>query len=143
MRTFALALALVASAASAQTVCDRATSQAALTACAEDELARSDAELNAVYSQTLRSLSRGGVVELRAAQRAWIRFRDLDCETVRSASEGGSIAPYELARCLTEHTTARTATLRARYPGSAPHGGGSISKHGGGSGEDPTRTPRR
>ena len=115
MRTVALALALLALAASGQAQCDETTSQAALTACAQDALDHADAELNAVYAQTLKALSGRGVVELRAAQRAWIRFRDLDCETVRSASEGGSIAPYELARCLTDHTTARVTTLRARY----------------------------
>ena len=128
MITPALALGLVASAPSAQIVCEQGTSQAALAACAEVELARSDVELNDVYARTIRSLSRDDVAELRAARRAWIRFRDLDCETVGSASEGGSVAPYELARCLTEHTTARTATLRARYQGSAPRGGGPDSQ---------------
>ena len=51
---------------------------------------------------------------LRAAQRAWIAFRDADCTSVvarfGSASQGGTAAAW----CRLEHDALRAVTLRAR-----------------------------
>lgn len=70
-----------------------------------------DAELNAAYREIMAQASPAGRHRLRAAQRAWITFRDLDC-TARAGSRGGSFHPAALSLCLEAATDARTATLR-------------------------------
>jgi uncharacterized protein YecT (DUF1311 family) len=71
-----------------------------------------DAELNAVWAKILNEASPGGRVRLRAAQRAWIAFRDADC-AARAGSRGGSFHPAAQALCLEQVTDARTETLKA------------------------------
>jgi len=54
---------------------------------------------------------RSNSTRLRAAQRAWIAFRDLDCQA-RAGSRGGSFHPAALQLCLERLTDERTATLK-------------------------------
>lgn len=44
------------------------------------ELAASDAELNRVYRALSNQLGKEDQAALRASQRAWLSFRDLDCK---------------------------------------------------------------
>ena len=71
-----------------------------------------DRELNQVYAKAMTQASPDGRVRLRAAQRAWITFRDLDCKA-RTGSRGGSFYPAALSLCLEEVTDARTKVLTA------------------------------
>lgn len=70
-----------------------------------------DAELNDVYRRLMATASPDGKVRLRAAQRAWVAFRDLDCEA-RAGSRGGSFHPAAVSLCLETATEERTRTLR-------------------------------
>jgi uncharacterized protein YecT (DUF1311 family) len=85
-----------------------------------------DEALNNVYGQLMAQASSGGRTRLRAAQRAWIRFRDLDC-AARAGSRGGSFYPASLARCLEAATEDRTKTLRAELD--CPEGDMSCAGH--------------
>ena len=49
---------------------------------------------------------------LREAQRAWIRFRDAECDFRTFSSRMGSIYPTLRAGCLEDLTRARTEQLR-------------------------------
>ena len=49
---------------------------------------------------------------LVAAQKAWLVFRDVQCEFEASGSVGGSVHPMIVAQCRAKLTKARTATLR-------------------------------
>ena len=96
----------------AQTVIDRLD-------CAQDVLARADAKLNRMWKRVLAEHPSGGDravhrAEIRASQRAWIKFRDLDCE---AASKIGIPKYWTLNQvsCQIAHTRARTRALRELY----------------------------
>jgi len=86
-----------------------------------EEFHRADGKLNAAYS-ALFNLARNARTKderhaeifesLVAAQRAWIMYRDNDCRYYEVEIEGQLRAPL-VYQCLTEHTRARTARLRA------------------------------
>lgn len=49
--------------------------------------------------------------KLILAQRAWINFRNANCEFERSQFEGGTMAPAIQAGCLAQLTKTRTTQL--------------------------------
>ena len=55
------------------------------------------------------------VEKLRAAEMAWIHYRDLHCDAVKQQYEGGSIAPLEWSTCMTETANHRIAELKSGY----------------------------
>jgi len=79
---------------------------------------RADAELNNVYKQVLSEYAKDTefIEKLKAAQRAWVAFRDAHLESIYPAkdklAEYGSV--YETCRCqvLTDLTKQRTEMLR-------------------------------
>lgn len=74
---------------------------------------------DALLNQNFRELTRGGVLErrdarnLQSAQRAWIRFRDEDCQFYAGVWPG-SRPPYQLAACRHRETRERAAVLSLR-----------------------------
>lgn len=123
-------LALVLAAAQPLTAreCAGATAQMEMTACAEQEFERADAELNRVWRPLVSSAARNDrspdsgrtprdqrseEVILRTAQRAWIAYRDAECEYEGLGERGGSMEPMIVAQCLARLTRARTTELRA------------------------------
>ena len=73
-----------------------------------------DAALNKIYKQLAAKLDGKEKTALRDAQRAWIAFRDKECEYRTIGDDGGSIRPMELAMCARDMTEARAKALRAR-----------------------------
>jgi uncharacterized protein YecT (DUF1311 family) len=71
-----------------------------------------DHALNETYQKVMAKASADGRQRLQAAQRAWIAFRDLDCEA-RAGSRGGSFHPAALSHCLEILTDERTKALQA------------------------------
>ena len=71
-----------------------------------------DRELNDVYRKVLAAASPDGRTRLRAAQRAWIAFRDLDCEA-RAGSRGGSFYPASRLLCLEHLSDRRKGALQS------------------------------
>ena len=92
--------------------CADAQTQSAMNQCAIDEYKKADAELNRVYQQLLPKLEATHQEKLKAAQRAWISFRDADCEYEAFAFEGGSMQPLIRYSCLEAATKTRTNQLR-------------------------------
>jgi uncharacterized protein YecT (DUF1311 family) len=82
-----------------------------LKACEAAELASNDARLNDVYRRLLAGVGAGREAQLRAAERAWINFRDAECDFRTSIEVGGSDAALLRDRCLTELTNDRTESL--------------------------------
>lgn len=108
----ALLLLPVAAPAFAEDDCDRNNqSQMAMNQCAGVDAAKADAELNKVYKQLAAQADGKEKTALRDAQRAWIAFRDKECEYRTIGEDGGSIRPMELAMCAQEMTEARTKAL--------------------------------
>ena len=71
--------------------CDGA--QISMTLCAEYHFIEQDLKLNDEYHELQRNLDGRDLNKLIAAQRAWISFRDLDCDFSTSDVEGGSMEP--------------------------------------------------
>ncbi|WP_421725806.1 lysozyme inhibitor LprI family protein [Bauldia sp.] len=53
--------------------------------------------------------------DLLAAQRAWITFKQKDCDAVAYEWYGGTGANFAVGSCLHDHTVQRTKDLRERY----------------------------
>jgi uncharacterized protein YecT (DUF1311 family) len=112
----ALALAGEASGvAYAADECDSATNQSDMNLCFERVFARTDAALNTAYAKVLKSNSDDakGIALLRAAEHAWIDFRDKDCAFETHSDEGGSIYRTVLAACQIRLTKARIKELQS------------------------------
>ena len=109
--------------------CAAAQSQEERNVCWEDLAHRADAQLTALYraitaAMRRRAGEREGVlkthettalVKLRAAERAWDRYRDLQCQADEQQYEGGLISPSIAAVCLKSVTERRTEELKKTY----------------------------
>lgn len=78
--------------------------------CINDELERQDARLNKVYKEVMALLSPERQKALREAQRAWIKYRDTNCNFYYDP-EGGSLARIKGNACFLEATASRANEL--------------------------------
>lgn len=106
--------------------CDNAVSTYEMNICAEREFDAADAVLNAIYKKALAAIpemasdapydAKGWEAALRASQRAWIAFRDAECEGHTPMFwTGGTGATADIIGCKTSMTEARTKGLQDRY----------------------------
>lgn len=84
--------------------------QQPLNICAAYRYEQSDAELNRLWR--LLEANYRNMETLRAAQRAWITFRDLTCFAEAEGVRGGSIYPLVLNGCLERQTLRRIEDLQ-------------------------------
>jgi uncharacterized protein YecT (DUF1311 family) len=92
--------------------CPGAHTQFDLNRCAALARDRADAELNKAYQQLMKITSGAERAKLRAAQLAWIRFRDAQCDYESIGNKGGSIYPMVASFCLAGVTNDRTKRLQ-------------------------------
>lgn len=94
--------------------CDDATTQLQLDQCAGDAFAKADAALNLTYKNVMARLKSEDETRkaLVGAQKAWLAFRDAECDFEAAGARGGSIQPMVVAQCRTGLTETRTGTLR-------------------------------
>jgi len=119
-RSLLLALSLVLLAASATAGdaddidCSKAMNQNDMNICADKDYQASDKKLNAVYAKVMAALGDENYkTKLKAAERAWVAYRDTECTFETAENEGGSIHPLVYSGCLTKLTNARTKDLQA------------------------------
>ena len=104
--------------------CDNANTQMELNICAGRDYEEADTALNAQWKITREAMveadqaieeadQRGAEKELLAAQRAWITYRDGQCEALGYGYYGGSMRPMVVASCLADMTRKRTEELKA------------------------------
>ena len=119
-RLLATTIGLAVCPAVADESCGDAGTTAAMVACADAALRAADADLNATWKRVVERVRAidgeagdGGdrVGTLRAAQRAWIAFRDAQCALEAAAWYGGTGAPLLQIGCLDRLTRARTGEL--------------------------------
>jgi uncharacterized protein YecT (DUF1311 family) len=114
-------LLLMVQYASAQTVapakplCENAKTQLEINECMAAAYKAADAELNSLYVSLQGKPGAVTSEKLRAAQRAWIKYRDANCDAEAELYEGGSIRPAMYSGCLERVTRARIAELHAIY----------------------------
>lgn len=120
--------------ASAQNPCDEKTiSQRQMADCADFQSKQADAHLNKVYRKALQymtddltrarrqgdkdqaSYEETAISSLKAAERAWISYRDVQCKAAAQQFEGGTIASMIYSQCLTTLTQHRIADLKSIY----------------------------
>ena len=80
---------------------------------AEASFTKADAELNRVYAKVIATLDDESKPELKAAQRAWVAFRDAQATfQMNQEARGGSMAPMIYAGVRASLTKARIAQLK-------------------------------
>ena len=89
--------------------------QNGLNVCANAAYRKADAALNAAYKEIIGRLKGDPATTklLTTAQKAWIAYRDAECDFSSSANAGGSIYPMVRAICLEAQTNERTRELGA------------------------------
>ena len=96
--------------------CPEGRTQFEMNACAAEELNAADSVLNVAYQDLLREIEPERVELLRAAQRAWIRYRDAECDLEASEVGSGSLEPMVHALCLAGLSRRRAAELVKMMP---------------------------
>jgi uncharacterized protein YecT (DUF1311 family) len=101
--------------------CGASGVQSELNECAYSEWQAADAALNGAYTEALATAreidaglpeaEQGAEASLRAAQRAWVAYRDAACETEGYLFKGGSAEPMVVLGCKAALTRARTDDL--------------------------------
>ena len=79
--------------------------------CMAAELKRQDAALNVNYKVLTNQLTPSRRKQLLEAQRAWIRFRDTNCQFYADP-DGGTLASIEANSCVLTMTASRAQELR-------------------------------
>ena len=97
--------------------CPGARTQQELNQCASRAFQKADAELNKLYQQLMKDAGAAEKAKLRAAQLAWIKFRDAHCEYEAFSNTGGSIYPMVYSFCLAELTGQRSEQFRETLKG--------------------------
>jgi uncharacterized protein YecT (DUF1311 family) len=92
--------------------CANATTQFDMNECAGREYKKADAELNKVYQQLMRASAPEEQPKLKAAQLAWLKFRDAQCDYESALNAGGTMYSMVVDYCLADVTQARTKQLR-------------------------------
>jgi uncharacterized protein YecT (DUF1311 family) len=113
--------------------CADAKTQLATNECFGKLFESSDAQLNAAYNHIVNSMKKNlstalqkndqsavtynqtAMNKLLAAQRAWLAYRDANCDSIKFQYEGGSIQPTIWAQCMNETTQQRITTLTTAY----------------------------
>lgn len=85
-----------------------------MTTCIHSELKESDAHLNLVYRRLIDALDQPR--DLRRAQRAWMAFRDTQCDFETGGLKGGSAHSFSRSVCLVKLTEQRIAELEHIQP---------------------------
>ena len=84
-------------------------------ACVDEAFGRVDRELNEVYQRALSATD--DEAGLRASQRAWVAYRDADCDGGLSEAAIGAAKwrTGHVRACRYEKTRLRVAGLRSRF----------------------------
>lgn len=112
LRTLLLVAGLLATTGAARAdECADASDQATMNACAGKALKASDAELNTLYKQIQGRLKDDAdkTKLLVTAQRAWVAYRDAECDFASSGVAGGSAQPMITLECRDDRTKKRVA----------------------------------
>ena len=106
-----------------ETDCKNPQTQMEMTSCEQDRYGEADKALNAQWKTTRAQMAevdenldendRGAEKALLTAQRAWISYRDAQCEAEGFQARGGSMEPMLVAGCLANLSDTRTKELKA------------------------------
>ena len=115
-----LLLMLLTNIAVAAGICASASSSQMVEKCLKQETTKADARLNASYKAVVGELDRmkkdnpgaeNAKMKLVLAQRAWIQYRDNDCDAVYALHIEGSLRGVLYSQCVIDRTNRRTDEL--------------------------------
>jgi len=113
--------------------CAAAKAPAAANDCFAKLYVDSDAQLNVTYNQVVAVMKtlltdaqrhndaaqiahhQAAMDRLLAAQRAWLNYRDLHCDSVKFQYDGGTLSPAAWSQCMAETTQQRISALTNDY----------------------------
>jgi len=95
--------------------CENAGTNADITNCIAHEYEKADAELNHVYKLAFKGLNPKEAYNLKKAQRAWVIYRDAQCNAEYAKWDGGSGGPAAHLGCLYRLTQLRISELHKTY----------------------------
>jgi uncharacterized protein YecT (DUF1311 family) len=110
----AVLLGVSASSWAAQPDCSNAPTQTDMNLCVGKRLKAADDKLNATYRALAAKVSKEGGEQLKKTQRAWLAWRDAQCEFDTMSTRGGSIHSMVQALCIEDLTGAQTKHLDAQ-----------------------------
>ena len=95
--------------------CGAQQNQTEMNACFGRDMNRADGALNAAYAKRIQGMrdDPDGVKLLRAAERAWVDFRERNCVFRAHGEEGGSVYLTMVATCRIKMTEDRTKEIQA------------------------------
>jgi uncharacterized protein YecT (DUF1311 family) len=95
--------------------CEKAGTTADTTRCMSNEYEKADAELNRIYKLAFKALDEKEAENLKKAQRAWIIYRDAQCDAEYAKWGGDSGGPAAHMGCLARLARLRTRELHKTY----------------------------
>jgi uncharacterized protein YecT (DUF1311 family) len=98
----------------AHTDCKKAATQMDMDYCAGLDFKAADAQLNALYRQMMAKYDEADREKLKAAEKAWLAYRDAECDYETASSIGGTIHPMVETMCQTDKTKARIKELKSQ-----------------------------
>lgn len=115
VRLVLLAVAVLATTPVHAQECNDSSNQHELHVCADEAYKKTNAVLNATYQEILGRLKDDEPTRemLVKAQRAWLSFRNAECDFATFAAKDGSIWPMLNLQCLDALTAKRNAELKA------------------------------
>lgn len=88
-----------------------ATTTAEMLESLEADFVIADKALNDAYQRLLNKQDATGQEKVKAAERAWIAFRDAECTLKADRARGGTLAPVIAANCRLHMTRQRIREL--------------------------------
>ena len=101
-----------AQAAASADPCAAPQTQSEMNLCADADFQKADRQLTAVYAKF-----KPVPPKLRVAERAWIAYRDAECDFQGDAVAGGSMHPMIISGCMATLTEERIKTLQSDLVG--------------------------
>ncbi len=120
MKTCAIAVAALLLAAGVAQADDKINcksgdlNQMQLDQCAGQDFTAADAKLNALYKMMMSKYDAANSALLKSSERAWIAYRDAQCDFATNGTAGGTINPMMDTICRTDKTNARIKELNAQ-----------------------------
>ena len=88
--------------------------QMQLDQCAGQDFAAADTKLNALYNMMMSKYDAAKGALLKTSERAWIAYRDAECDFATNGTTGGTINSMMDTMCRTTMTDARIKELNAQ-----------------------------
>ncbi|WP_202743949.1 lysozyme inhibitor LprI family protein [Acinetobacter calcoaceticus] len=92
--------------------CSNLPNQSALNNCSSNVLNSANQKINTVYANYMKELSPTEKLQLKDAQRAWIQYKEKDCQFQSSPVLKGSLYPFVHNACLVKKTETRIKELQ-------------------------------